>query len=595
MAVCVRRHILAEKCCQVDRKSKNALTFAHRCCNIHLAAAMRRRVLQEARYVWLNQWDCGGRGHLKMESKEQEPVSLVDPAVENGDKRPEHSSLPFYSLFLGILGLSISVLVFAASIAEYAVHESRGPLSLAEPMRILLGTSSIFSFLAFVLGCFARARERHSVGRLPGERKSLMGTYLGCAGIVVLVCSFFPYLPPHLANLNIAVTGGRECEEHMNALLRGVAQYWLQDAERYLKDPNNAPAPEFPKRLSQLYPRYVTDLSVFVCDQCRAAVGDPSNIDAWTSYGYIAPDDTRIPLRRRESALPNLSLENNAADEYLRNLEYYDAFSVWSYASLEHRVVLYEKEPHHRFGRRNVLYLDGICILVSQLPKEITEMTDKPVPPPVESGTDIAPSLSVGTVNVQVRTSLGSVSFPPQAAASAINKTAASENPEPENAIAGSEPNTSSDSASIGVTEGLAKSDAGPPVASPNHNIPTVAEPATEPAVGTQDRKPLDISKGRKAADQGDAKAQYYLGLFYLVGNEVPKDGAEAVRWFTKAAEQGYADAQFSLGQEYSQGESVRKNVTEAAKWYRKAAKQGHAGYQGQSPITCVKMRRQRN
>ena len=51
MAVYVRRHILAEKCCQVDRKSKNALTFAHRCYNIHLAAAMRRRVLQEALFI----------------------------------------------------------------------------------------------------------------------------------------------------------------------------------------------------------------------------------------------------------------------------------------------------------------------------------------------------------------------------------------------------------------------------------------------------------------------------------------------------------------------------------------------------------------
>jgi TPR repeat protein len=34
----------------------------------------------------------------------------------------------------------------------------------------------------------------------------------------------------------------------------------------------------------------------------------------------------------------------------------------------------------------------------------------------------------------------------------------------------------------------------------------------------------------------------------YLNGKGVPKDDAEAVKWFRKAAEQGYADAQYDLG-----------------------------------------------
>ena len=34
----------------------------------------------------------------------------------------------------------------------------------------------------------------------------------------------------------------------------------------------------------------------------------------------------------------------------------------------------------------------------------------------------------------------------------------------------------------------------------------------------------------------------------YELGEEVPKDDAEAVHWFRLAAEQGHASAQFSLG-----------------------------------------------
>ena len=44
----------------------------------------------------------------------------------------------------------------------------------------------------------------------------------------------------------------------------------------------------------------------------------------------------------------------------------------------------------------------------------------------------------------------------------------------------------------------------------------------------------------QKAA-QGDAEAQYNLGLMYDKGEGVPEDDAEAVRWYQKAAAQGNA------------------------------------------------------
>ena len=77
----------------------------------------------------------------------------------------------------------------------------------------------------------------------------------------------------------------------------------------------------------------------------------------------------------------------------------------------------------------------------------------------------------------------------------------------------------------------------------------------------------------RVHAEQGNATAQFYLGLVYengVVG--VPEDDAEAVKWFRKAAEQGDSRAQYSLGVMYAKGEGVPKNDAEAAKWFRKAA-----------------------
>jgi len=84
----------------------------------------------------------------------------------------------------------------------------------------------------------------------------------------------------------------------------------------------------------------------------------------------------------------------------------------------------------------------------------------------------------------------------------------------------------------------------------------------------------------RKAAEQGDAKAQYNLGLclgqcyFFSKGGRLA-DLGEAAKWWRKAAEQGYAQAQFDLGHCYFYGWGVAQDKAEAVKWYRKAAEQG--------------------
>ena len=81
----------------------------------------------------------------------------------------------------------------------------------------------------------------------------------------------------------------------------------------------------------------------------------------------------------------------------------------------------------------------------------------------------------------------------------------------------------------------------------------------------------------RVEAEQGDAMAQFNLGLCYDNGEGVDQNYAEAAKWYRKAAEQGVALAQYNLGQCYYNGIGVTQNYAEAVKWYRKAAEQGHA------------------
>ena len=84
----------------------------------------------------------------------------------------------------------------------------------------------------------------------------------------------------------------------------------------------------------------------------------------------------------------------------------------------------------------------------------------------------------------------------------------------------------------------------------------------------------------RKAAGQGDAMAQSNLGRMYEVGEGVPEDKIEAVKWYRKAAEQGLVTAQFNLGIMYDSGSGIPEDDAEAVKWYRKAAEQGHENAQ---------------
>ncbi|MFO1055465.1 MAG: tetratricopeptide repeat protein [Dongiaceae bacterium] len=81
----------------------------------------------------------------------------------------------------------------------------------------------------------------------------------------------------------------------------------------------------------------------------------------------------------------------------------------------------------------------------------------------------------------------------------------------------------------------------------------------------------------RKAAEQGLAEAANNLGIHYRAGAGIAQDDVQAVRWFRAGAEGGDAAAQVNLGAMYADGRGVRQDYAEAVRWYRAAAERGYA------------------
>lgn len=72
-------------------------------------------------------------------------------------------------------------------------------------------------------------------------------------------------------------------------------------------------------------------------------------------------------------------------------------------------------------------------------------------------------------------------------------------------------------------------------------------------------------------AKAGDAKAQYYIGLFYEQGRDVPQDEKQAITWYLKAAENGHVKAQERMADRYFRGKGVVKDYKKAVYWWKKA------------------------
>ncbi len=123
----------------------------------------------------------------------------------------------------------------------------------------------------------------------------------------------------------------------------------------------------------------------------------------------------------------------------------------------------------------------------------------------------------------------------------------------------------------LGATSGLAQAQPAPPV--------ICSLQAADEAYDAG-RYADAVAMWRPCAEQGNADAQYILGVMYERGDGVPRDYVEAVRLYRLAAEQGHANAQTALGTMYFTGDGVPQDDVEAVRLYRLAAEQGHANAQ---------------
>jgi TPR repeat protein len=88
------------------------------------------------------------------------------------------------------------------------------------------------------------------------------------------------------------------------------------------------------------------------------------------------------------------------------------------------------------------------------------------------------------------------------------------------------------------------------------------------------------LREWRPLAEQGDANAQYNLGVMYDFEKGVPQDFTTARRWYEKAAAQGHAGAQNNLGGLYEFGHGVTQDYVRAYMWYNVAADHSTGGAQ---------------
>lgn len=83
------------------------------------------------------------------------------------------------------------------------------------------------------------------------------------------------------------------------------------------------------------------------------------------------------------------------------------------------------------------------------------------------------------------------------------------------------------------------------------------------------------LREWRPLAKQGEAEAQYALGVLHEYGYGVPQDYGQARQWYEKAAAQGHRNAQHNLGVLYANGRGTRQDHVLAYKWFDIAASFG--------------------
>lgn len=88
-------------------------------------------------------------------------------------------------------------------------------------------------------------------------------------------------------------------------------------------------------------------------------------------------------------------------------------------------------------------------------------------------------------------------------------------------------------------------------------------------------RIPDQFADMARAAEEGNERAQFNMGVLFDVGQYINENDSMAFSWYKKAADQGFAPAQMSVAEMYDDGLGVSEDNAEAEKYYLMAADQG--------------------
>ena len=84
------------------------------------------------------------------------------------------------------------------------------------------------------------------------------------------------------------------------------------------------------------------------------------------------------------------------------------------------------------------------------------------------------------------------------------------------------------------------------------------------------------VMYAKRAAAQGNPRAQFDLGVMYLQGNGVVKNERVAFHYLHKAARKNHMEAKFQMGLCFLEGRGVKKQAQLARYWFKLAVKAGH-------------------
>ena len=111
-----------------------------------------------------------------------------------------------------------------------------------------------------------------------------------------------------------------------------------------------------------------------------------------------------------------------------------------------------------------------------------------------------------------------------------------------------------------------------PPLVSDEPEIPSPEWEALTAVDTPPEQVQMLIEQLTKAAEAGQAPAQYALGRLYREGGPVEKNHLRSVIWLTQAAKQGDRRAMYALGKLYLEED----DLPAAMRWFRQSAELGH-------------------